>query len=266
MPGYDDRARAKPAKERASDLVASAEDLVKNKWFGRSWTEVGWSVIGRAGSGGKWVAGQGLKVGINNVAGMFGPVAQWATGKELNELAGNVASTVIEQVWPLVEDRIKEKMEEGSMAVVDSRFPTVTAPISSRLRQELKEKEPKEKVEKLQNTISELCVRSATLSKRLDDGKFAYCDDAYYCALEMVQIEALRVETLGLINSLKADLDALNDAVNQLDMDTLKREITKVAENVTADNSPVPHNNHYRFNVIAGAKSCSLQHCYGKQP
>jgi hypothetical protein len=266
MPGYDDRVRAKPAKERANALVGSAADLVKNNWYGRSWTEVGWSVIGRAGSGGKWVAGQGLKVGINNVAGMFGPVAQWATGKELNELAGNVASVVIEQVWPLVEDKIKEKMEDGAMAVVDSRFPTVTAPISSKLRNELKEREPKEKAEKLQNTISELCVRSATLAKRLDDGSFRYCDDVYFCALELVQIEALRVETLEMIASLKSNIDALETAVKQLDVGAIKEQIGKAAERVTADNSPVPHNNHYRFNVIAGATSCSLQHCYGKQP
>jgi hypothetical protein len=266
MPGYDDQLRARPPAARAKSLVDSAVTLANNKWMGRSWTEVGWSVAGGAGSGGKWVAGQGMKITINNVAGLFGPVAEWASGKELSELAGSVGASVVEQVWPLVEDQIKNKMEDGGTAAVGMAFPTVTAQVSAGLRQELKDKDPKEKSEKLQTTISELCVRSATLPKRLKIPSFDYCDDVYYCALESCQIEALRTESIQLIGSLKSDLDALKTAIDQLNMTGIKDAITTAAVAKTADNSTVSHNNHYRMNVFSARKSCSLQHCFGKKP
>lgn len=267
MPGYSDAERAKSAPMRAAALVDSAKTNLKNNWFGRSWSEVGWSVLRRTGGGATWVAGQGLKVAINNVAGMFGPLAQWATGKELNQVAGDIGAAVVEQVWPLVEDQLKGGMEDATTSLVSARInPEISSQVSMALKQELEDKSPAEKAAKLQNTISELCVRAATLSKRLGSPSFTYCDDVYYAALEFHQIEALRAESLLLIDSMRNELEQLAPAVTQLDATGIKRAIDQAATAVTADNSTVSHNNHYRMNLVAAKNSCSLQHCYGKKP
>jgi hypothetical protein len=129
----------------------------------------------------------------------------------------------------------------------------------------MKDQSPKEEAEKLQNTMSELCIRVASLEKRLTNPTITYCDDAYYLALDYFKMEAHRADAYGCIEKLKNDLDALKTMLDGVNTKKIKKSIEGFVGQVV-DSDSVPHNNHYRLNLIAGAVSCSLQHCYGKSP
>ena len=260
MPGYNSRVRRQPASHRAKKLVETARELVDSRWSGRSWTEVGYSVVGAAVVVLQWTAGIVLKVAINvSSAGLFGALGSRilaraeASGYGPGSMGQKISDSAVEYIWPLIEDVVKGEVEERAIGVASRTEQSQSA---------LKKLDVLELAGRIKTTASELLLRSSALDNAMQTGRATYCDHVYYMALEMYQIQALRGEVINMSRALSSRLGRLEQLARDIDVRALKRGVRRIADTAVEDGA-MPHYTAYGWNLLYRRGQCSEAHCYG---
>jgi hypothetical protein len=272
MPGYRDAQRLLPDQQRADKLVDEARRLVSTRWTGQSWTEVGYSVIATGTSSLQWGLGIGLKIGINTAsAGVFGAVGEQiltrasSAGYGVESLAQKISEPIVEKFWPLIEDVIKGKAEEGATALASG----ITGPRRSTLRRAKAVDSEKTvsaidaSVQDLKTKASELMLRSYALQQALKQTSVPYCDNVHYMSVELAQVDELRKDVLDAAVSIQSYAKELQKLAQSVDVIRIEAEIRKHAKAVVKKDSGVPHYNSYSWNMLGRTQQCSEVHCWG---
>ena len=274
MPGYRSPERLKPASHRAKRLVEDAHDAVSSRWSHRSWTEVGYSVLGSAGAALTWSAGIGLKIAINMGSGLiFGRIGEQlikraeSAGYGPEQLGRKISDQAVEYFWPLVEDVIKGEAEDKTKAVAGkvaegAASPQISSAAAERAKNAFEEHSVNQFSERMQRSLAELMLRSAALERAIAKGNVPYCDHVHYMALEMYQIDALRAEVIQDAAHLEAYAKTATELAQGIKVRELKRKIRNIADQ-TVKSSDVAHYNAYSWNALRRSGQCSENHCWG---
>lgn len=278
MPDINDPKRSNAPTLRAENLIQSAETEIRNKWTGRSWTDVISSVY--ANARGWAMSMDGLKIAINFTTG--GLVDRVASLTGLDKLGEHWSNTVLQQVWALMEDDLKGAAQKGAEDYGVNSARSMIASLWHRVRGTAPPRdcdEIMEKSEQIKMRFAEMYLRIATLKKVMDNGTFRFCDDVHYAMRELAHAELCRAEVIQNCNETIALMEEIRrNAVNAMpnvaaDKDSLKR----IAERVVADTSTIQHKMHQNYGVVGAVwnardayntiqNSCSKEKCFGPKP
>ena len=150
------------------------------------------------------------------------------------------------------------------MAAGEAASPGNLNQIVNRAKGEFKERKLDQIGERLQSNTVELALRAATLKAAIDKGQIPYCDNVYFMALELHQIDALRAEVIADAESLAQACNNITRLAGEIKTGRIKKGIEKLAEQAVAS-TDIQHYNSYSWNVAGRSSQCSSTHCYGPE-
>jgi len=125
---------------------------------------------------------------------------------------------------------------------------------------------PKELLDDMEKRMAELVVLLTQFGNKALKSEFKYCDDVYYLSLDLYNIDAARTKVYEDILELQTYLANMKLLVEGVKAEKLKTDIlTPLVRKIVGD-PDIPHANHYSFNIVSRAASCSVEHCYGPKP
>jgi hypothetical protein len=279
MPDINDGKRAAAAAVRAQTLINEAEATIKNKWVGRSWSDV----IGSSYAAGRdWATSSSvLKASINFATGGLVDKVAGMTG--LDKLGETWTNEALKQVWALLEDDIKGAAQEtaedwtttkwsgqGIMSVI--QWARGVTPFSN-FDEQLKASDD------IKMRFAELNLRASTVQKVVTKGGFRYCDDVHAAMAELAHAEACREDVVQMTTDLIATLKQIRTQAQATlpNSSNLKAQILVAARNVVGDTATIQHKMHANFGVLGGiwnartamstiSSSCSKEKCFGPKP
>ncbi len=279
MPDINDPIRMSPAQTRADALINAAETEIRNKWTGRSWSDIGASVYNAVAG---WAtSASALKVAVNFATG--GLVDRVASMTGLDKLGEHWSKEALKQVWALLEDDLKgfvqSNIEERSSKNYNLNG---IQSLVNRVRSQPPPQncdEIMEKAEAIKLRFAELHLRAATLDKVVTLNKWRYCDDVHYAMRELAHAELCKQEVMddtdALINLCKAIQQRAGQAIPNAQK--TKDDLKLVAKSVVDNQSTVQHKMHQNFGVVGAVwnmrtaystinSSCSKEKCFGPKP